>query len=118
MPNEALKMARLKKACRRAKIDFDELVEQCRTGEAQFFDTDEASAVGTIMTSGPYKVYYVMVVGGTLSGWRALLPKIEEFAREMGCQSVLGTCRPGTAKPHAEDGQGYKPIATLYEKVL
>lgn len=70
------------------------------------------------MTSGPFKVYYVMVVGGTLAGWRALLPQIEDFAREMGCQSVMGTCRPGTRKPHADDSQGYKPIATLYEKVL
>ena len=111
-------MRRLEKACARAKLSLAELIEECRDGRSQFFDTDEASAIGTIMTSGPFKVYYVMVVGGTLAGWRALLPQIEEFARSVGCQSVLGTCRPGTRKPHSEDDQGYKPIATLYEKVL
>lgn len=118
MLNSAEKIRRLKKACKRGRLDYDALIVQCRDGQAQFHDGDNACAITAITVSGVNRICYVIALGGTLAGWRALLPVIEAFARDSGCQVVQGTCRPGTVAPHSADGQGYRVIATVFEKVL
>ena len=115
---ESLKTQRLKKACQRARLDFNVLIQQCRDGEAQFFDNPHACAITSIGMSGAYKTLYVMVAGGTLNGLRALNDEIDKFARDMGCQAIQTNGRLGFQKPAEKDPQGYKPIAVVYEKVL
>lgn len=113
-----MKLRRLAKACQFAKLDFVELISQCQTGECQFWDNPDACAITTIGVSGSYRTLFVMVLGGNLKGYRALLPVIEQFARDQACQRVQGTCRPGTKGPWQENNEGYQPIATVYEKVI
>lgn len=117
MDNES-KLALLKSACRRARLDFDDLISQCRSGEAQFWQNDDACAITGMTVSAGHKVCYVIVLGGTASGYRALLPTIENFAKEAGCQAVRGAVRPGILRHLAKNSQGYKPILTMVEKVL
>jgi hypothetical protein len=112
---EELKLARLIKACKKSRLDFIQLLNDCKNGAAQFHDSEEACAITTLHVSGQHKVCYVVALGGTLTGARELLPQIEEFARSSGCQVVQGTCRPGV---DGVDSQGYRAIATVYEKTL
>lgn len=112
------KINRLKKACVRARLDFDDLIAQCRDGRAQFWDHPEACAVSALGTSGDYKTCYVMVAGGTIPGLRALLEEISDFARDQGCQALQTNGRMGFLKPFAHDAQNFKPVAVMYERPL
>lgn len=112
------KLKRVLKACIRARLDFWELVEKAKTGETQFHEVPGAVGVTSLLVSGPYKTCYILVVGGTLQGVKELAGKIEEFARDTGCRYLQTTGRPGFARVYEELATGYRPKATLYEKIL
>lgn len=113
-----IKLDRLRKACVRARLDLYELIEKARRGEVQFHEVPQAVGVTALMTSGPYSVCYILVVGGTLDGVRELAVIIEDFARKADCKYLQTTGRIGFSRVFEELADGYKPKATLYEKVL
>lgn len=119
MLDDAVKLARMRKACRRGRYDFDEIVADCRAGRAQLLETPNAVAVTSLLVSGPYRVCYVILVAGTLEGVAEMGHVIEQHARNAGCQYIRTVGRPGFSKKAPDIDPSYidyKPVGIMYEK--
>ena len=109
----------LERACQHGHLDYGDLINACREGNAQFFDTENGSAITAIVNSGPHKVLYVMVMGANQAGMKELRDKVLEFAATMGIRYVQMKGRKGFEKArdkrYSDAMEGFKPIGVIYE---
>lgn len=115
------KLERLRETCEFSHLDFDLVIEQCRSGAMQFWDREDAIAVTSITTSGRFKTLTVVMVCGDYEAMPDLLfREMEEFGRAMGCDTVELTGRLGWRKLHRSHGaaRGYERITETYRKDL
>jgi hypothetical protein len=117
---EQFKLARLKKAFARARVDFAEVIPKLRSGEYQFLEVGNACAVTHIGISGAFRTLYVLAVAGELADVPALAIRIEEFGRHMGCQALETDGRLGFERvlEQFRAARGYKPVSVKYRKEL
>jgi hypothetical protein len=113
---EPERVARLRQACRRGRLDLDDMIEKARRGEVQIHDTPDACGITALQVSAGVKICYIMAVGGSLSGLSDLDALIEKFAREHGCQIIQTIGRRGWGQVNKQ--YGFKPVAIMYEKKL
>lgn len=58
----------------------------------------------------------IVMTGSDMRAWLPLLEKLEEYARQMGCQKMVGVARPGWEKMISP--YGYKKTHVQMEKRL
>lgn len=114
------KLPKLKAALDRARLDFAETVEKLRTGELQFHDDPDACAITHIGVSGVFRTLYVVAMAGDLAAVPALGKRLEDFAREHGCQAIETDGRTGFQKLYEAlgYGDGYRIVSVKYRKEL
>ncbi|WP_433947440.1 hypothetical protein [Brevundimonas diminuta] len=69
-----------------------------------------------IVSPRPKVVMHVFAVGGSLNAIRALLPQVEAFGRQHGCDSSGATGRKGRIRFLAQ--YGYRSAQSAVEKEL
>jgi len=115
---EDLKRRRLREACDYARYAMADLIDTCRHGMAVLHETSQACGVTQVYQSGEHRVCIILVVAGTLKGVQDLEAQITAYARQEGCQAVQTIGRPGFEKVYNKLADGFRPIGTVYEKVL
>lgn len=99
-------------------MDFDVVIEKCRTGEFQFHDMPDACAVTHIGVSGQYRTLYVLAAAGELDALPALAEKLMAFGREHGCGDIETEGRLGFDPICDKICPGAKKISVRYRKEL
>lgn len=110
-------LPKLRRALRRARLDFGEVVEKARRGEVQFLEVEGAVAITALTSSGSYRTCHVIAIAGDLSTMPALDAKVEEWARTNGCQAVEADGRLGWSRI-APPSPGYAAVGVKYRKLL
>lgn len=112
----------LERACEYGHLNLDELIQWCRDGNAQFFDTDNGSAISVVIISGGVKTLHCMAMGATNKGMKELREKIIEFAKIEGCRYLEAKGRIGFEKArikrYKDAMEGFEPVGILYEMDL
>lgn len=111
-------LKRLKKALKGGRLDFDAVVAQARKGAMQVWEVPGAVGITSIGVSGPFKTCYVVAVAGRMAAIPDLCAKVEEFARNCGCQVVEMDGRPGWTRVHNKLADGYGPSTVKFRKML
>jgi len=112
------KLKRIKKACQLGRYDFNHMIQRCRDGEYQFWETDNGVGVTTIEISGEHRVLFILAVAGTLEGVDELRQIIDKFAVEQACDVIRTIGRMGFKASAQGFDAAYRPIGIMFEKVL
>jgi hypothetical protein len=110
-------LRRVRRAITDARLDWVSVVDAAQRGECQFLQVDGAVAITALVSSGPFKTCQIMAVAGDLSTMAALDAKVEEWARENGCQAIETVGRKGWSRipPPAP---GFEVVGVKYRKTL
>lgn len=115
--DDAEKWERFSRACRRGHMDPMSVINDCRSGRAQFHDAPDGVAVTMIeqMTTG-HKRLTITLIAGNMDGVRQLIAKTNAFAKETGCDTIWTIGRPGWRKVFEDFDDGWQHVADVYEK--
>lgn len=97
--------------------DIDDVRAMCERGEARFWPGRNAAAVVEVITYPRKTVLHLWLNGGDMAELLdEMLPKVEAWGAECGCDMAMTTGRPGwdrAMKPY-----GYAPVAHICTKEL
>lgn len=82
----------------------EDVVDQVRRGEAQFWSDDDACIVTEVLRYPLLKAINFWLISGELRSALALEPRILEFARDEGCQLAIANGRRGWGRVAAPTG--------------
>lgn len=97
---------------------LEDVRREVEAGRMQLWRNDDSAMVTQLLThdSGTVECN-IFIAGGTLTGLRALLPEVEEFARRRATLvTILG--RKGWERSFLVNEAGYTPTAVLFKKDL
>lgn len=97
------------------QMTFEDVVERINSGEFQFWRSESSCVVTTIDIFPRIKQLTVIIGAGDLKEINDhIRPIIEEWARDIGCDTMLIMGRPGWQRAL----EGYRRTAVVLEKKL
>jgi hypothetical protein len=84
-------------------------------GYFQLWATNGTVGITEIVESPRVKTLNIFLAAGRMEDAKATLPKIEEYARQVGCSRITLLGRKGWAKSFLKD-EGFEPKAELLAK--
>lgn len=94
----------------------DEIFAGVRQAHFHLFEHPDGCMVGEFIVSPRHKVMHVFVAGGSLQAITALLPEVEAFGRQNGCDTGGATGRKGWVRFLSR--YGYEPAPCAVSKEL
>lgn len=93
-----------------------EIFEGADKGLFHIFTHEEGVMVGEFIVSPRHKVMHIFAAGGSLKAIKALLPRVEQFGRDYGCDIGGATGRKGWSRFLRQ--YGYLPADAAVTKEL
>jgi hypothetical protein len=95
---------------------LDDIEAMLIQGRLWLYAGHRSAMVLEVVENPQWKALHVFLGGGDLEEIKAMLPRLDKVARELGCKKVGMTGRPGWAR--ALQGLGYRMLAAVVEKEL
>jgi hypothetical protein len=96
---------------------IEDVLALVATGECQFWPGEKSAIITEIVRHPKKTVLHFWLAGGDLQELEAMSARIEEWAREQGCQRITLAGRKGWARTFLQ-GRGYEPQWAVLAKEL
>ena len=97
--------------------DIEHVLALVAAGECQFWPGEKSAIITEIARYPKKTVLHFWLAGGDLEELEAMSARIEEWAREQGCQRITLAGRKGWARTFLQ-GRGYEPQWAVLAKEL
>ena len=78
--------------------DIETIFEGLMDGSLELWPSENAGAVTQIVEYPRKKILHIFLAGGDIEELKVLYTHVELYARQIGCQAITLTGRPGWAK--------------------
>jgi hypothetical protein len=96
---------------------IEDVLAQVATGECQFWPGEKSAIITEIVRHPKKTVLHFWLAGGDLQELEVMSARIEEWAREQGCQRITLAGRKGWARTFLQ-GRGYESQWAVLAKEL
>lgn len=98
-------------------LTMEQVRERVQSGQYWFWPAASAAAITQVIL-GPKKEFNVLLAGGDMETLEQMLVSMEQAARQIGCALITVLGRRGWERTFLCQTAGYRPVATLYGKLL